>query len=398
MTKRWINICLISFFWLFSTLFYVAFNNVNSSTGTVRLVMTVNLLMIFALNGKYLLEISRSFLKQYTLVYLLVIFLSFCSSLILGRVHPSYINSFLLNAFFPFLFFLIANKSSGMFHEFVIKILIISTILNGIIAISTSPVFNWYIPVISDIGFVYAHQGGSSSRLVSLIGNATTLGYFALVSLSFVLFGHWARYRYLTSSFLIIIVLFTRQRGVYAGLLILMAIYTYSLIKSKRISLKQLVLTTVFMSSVLYALKNLINTELSQQLVRSTLSRSSLGEAMGDRSSQQVLLITNDNIFTQLFGRGYGSHSALNKGSEFMQPDAPYWMLTNETGYLGFLLFIGFLLSVVFVGLKTKSKIILFLGLHIIIGLLGSRYLWYFPVNYLFFYVLGYGSNLVENN
>ena len=198
---------------------------------------------------------------------------------------------------------------------------------------------------------------------------------------------------------MIVTVLLTRQRAVWVGILILILLIIYFSITSKGYGKRSLSLFALI--SALGAIVYLFfvhYTDLSTitDLLGSTLHRMSPADAFGSRAYQQVIY-NNSNPFFILFGEGFGKYSPLRTDNALSQPDASYWMIFNETGIVGTLVFFNMFFQIVRYSLRRSNFILLFLALLISVGLLGNRYLWFFPVNFLFYSFVGLFQNTSSN-
>ena len=124
------------------------------------------------------------------------------------------------------------------------------------------------------------------------------------------------------------------------------------------------------------------------KLVLDRVEEFNFEDVMQERAEQQLLLNT-DHWALVLVGEGYGKYSPLNKAeNELNLPDAPYHMIFNETGLIGFSLFVGMLAAFLLQAVRRGNVFQIWFILHLGIALLGSRILWYFPLNFLVFIVL----------
>ena len=103
----------------------------------------------------------------------------------------------------------------------------------------------------------------------------------------------------------------------------------------------------------------------------------------------QIIIFNNYNSFNVLFGEGFGKYNALTSSPGMKQPDAPYIMVYNEGGLIGLLIFLNLFYQIFIYSLKSRNYFLLFVVTHFSIEMVGSRILWNFPINYLFYSLIG---------
>lgn len=384
---------LLILFWVYATLFYTSLNyaGVYGEINRFILFSLIILSIIVSLVFKRKLWISslNEPVSFSVFLYFLYIFISFSISLSIGNVAIKYIASFVLNCFLPITFYFVGKYIKSW--KIIIFVIVVVTLINSLFAIITSPFVDVDIPYFNDLANQYAFRGGSEARLQSLIGNSTTLGYFALICISIYISIPNLRFRYIILTILIVTVIMSRQRGGWIGIVLMMFLHIYYSFGSREIRMKSLriFLVLAILSFIIYLLfTNYTDSSTLGFLLSETFNRITLADTFGNRGAQMVIF-NDSNFFSILFGEGFGKYSPLNLDNPLRQPDAPYYMVFNETGMIGLLIFLNMFFQIAKRAFRDRNFILLFIVLHLSIGLLGSRYLWYFPINYLFYFFVG---------
>ena len=388
-------------FWIYALLFYTSLNYAAIFPVVNRAILFGLILACIGfslcLNGKRWLRDVRDPVGFSIFFYFLYIFFSFILSILLGNIQSKDINSFILQCFLPILFYFVFK--SYKHWSIIVYIIVLLVFLNALIAIAASPFVKFDIPIITQITKVAAFKGGSGYRLYSFIGNSSTLGFSALLCIAIYIAFPAMRFKYIVLPVMIVTVLSTRQRAVWVGVLILILLIIYFSITLKGYAKRNLSLFALIpvLGTIVYLFFAHYMDQLTViDLLRSTLDNMTPADAFGSRASQQVIY-NNSNPFFILFGEGFGKYSPLITDNALSQPDASYYMIFNETGIVGMLVFFNMFFQIVRYSLRRANFVLLFLVFAISVGLLGNRYLWFFPVNYLFYSFVGIFQNTSSN-
>ncbi|MFZ2406628.1 MAG: O-antigen ligase family protein, partial [Methylobacter sp.] len=226
-----------------------------------------------------------------------------------------------------------------------------------------------------------------SYRLNSVAGKSTVIGFLSQFLFAYILFFWHRRFRYSLLVVLALSTLLSFQRGMWVGLVLAIIVYGFSPIKATSYKIRDAVVLSAFMVLIVLIASIALNLELTEKLIIDRIMEFNPTDASSERDFQQV--ITNDiNPLIILIGEGYGKYSPLNKEDNLLNlPDAPYHEIFNETGIIGLVLFLGMFLSFIFRAVKRRNWFQVYFHLHLLIALSGSRVLWYFPLNFLVFFV-----------
>lgn len=380
-------------FWVQATLTYAVLNRLGQFALANRIVLSANILLICVIG--FTLKRSEHQSKHQHInaialsvaLYVVYISASLVQSIAIDNIPISSTPSIIINAILPPMFYF-ASKSGGERGR-LIYVLSALTFVNIIVAIVASRYFFLELHWLSSFADDAAHRGGSDYRLQSLMGSSTILSYFSLVCLAAYLFFPQLRWRYVMIPMLVIAILFSRQRAAWAGALIVLVFLGIHHLtkrdirvspKSALLLLSAIVMTTLFL--VFYADLTMLRT-----LISNTWERLSLSQALADRSSQHIVHNYRHILFI-LFGEGFGKYSPLVQDNPLAQPDAPLLMLYNETGLIGLIIFSNMLFQMFWRSLEARNWFLASVVTFTSVGLLGTRYLWYFPINFLFFYIV----------
>ncbi len=389
-------------FWIYACLFYTSFNYADIFQTGNRIILFglifACIWISFGKNGRRWVRDLRDPVGFSIFLYFAYILYSFILSILLGNIPADNIDSFLLQCFLPILFYF-AFKNTRYWNK-ILYVIVFSIVLNAISAILTSPLVGFDIPIVTQLAKEAAFRGGSDARLQAFIGNSTTIGYFALICLVTYIAIPSMRFKYIVMPVMVVTVLLARQRGVWMGipiLLVLLFCFTITVKKYRRRALFLFILIPALGMGVYLILVYYTDIYSVKILLTDTLKSMDPEVALGSRSYQQIIY-NNSNLFYILFGEGFGKYSPLIKENPLQQPDAPYFMIFNETGIIGTLIFFNMFFQIFLHSFKTRNLIIMFMVLHLSVGLLGSRYLWFFPLNFLFYTFVGMFQNMSSRN
>ena len=117
------------------------------------------------------------------------------------------------------------------------------------------------------------------------------------------------------------------------------------------------------------------------------LSETTLHQSLSERAFQHIIY-NDEHWFFMLTGEGFGKYSPLIASNPLQQPDAPYHMIYNETGVLGVLVFGNMLIQIARHAIQSRNYFLLFIVVHFALQMMGSRILWYFPINFAFYLLI----------
>jgi len=317
--------------------------------------------------------------------YLVWIMASTFGSIAFGIQSPGSFFTYGLNSFAPLILY-------GCFvgfpaRRFLIGTILGLTVLNILIGIVTFKSMGLNIPGISSF-FAKLIFDPDAHRLVSIIGKSTVVGYLSVFSFAWILFFYQARWRYVWLLFFGFAVLLSFQRSMWGGILLAFVLYMIfaRVPRSRKLSDIAIIGTLILITMV--SLGKVLDFTQITKLVLDRVEEFNFEDIMQERAEQQLLLNT-DHWALVLVGEGYGKYSPLNKAeNELNLPDAPYHMIFNETGLIGFSLFVGMLAAFLLRAVRRGNVFQIWFILHLGITLLGSRILWYFPLNFLVLIVL----------
>lgn len=191
----------------------------------------------------------------------------------------------------------------------------------------------------------------------------------------------------------------TFQRAAVYGIVFSMVVYMVlnrSNIKINNIIFVCLAVFTLFILLIFYTkiINRYFRYDLLLKLFQSFISEGSLKNGLADRIDQWQFNFLN--IFTFVFGEGIGKYSSNNLDAQFTQSDAAYVRIFNEMGVLGMGLFITWWILVAYQQLK-KDKFIFVVIVWTLLAFGVNRVLWYTPVGFWVYSVIGLGGNKTIN-
>lgn len=323
-------------------------------------------------------------------IYFAYIALSFLLSLGAGNIPSGETKTFVLNCFLPALFYFAYVNTPN--RRAILYVITLVVVINAVIAVASSPLVDLHIPVIHQLAMEASSNYGNT-RLNSLIGKSTILGYFSLVVLASYVMLPKLKARLVVLPLLLLTTLLSFQRGVWIGYPLILGLTAID--RRVRFGKKFVITCTIALGIVVTAWLIFAFAKDSQKLIlvlSSKVNNTTLDQALSERSFQQI--IYNDNHwYFMLIGEGFGKYSALIPFNPVAQPDAPYHMIYNETGLLGMLVFFNILFQVGWHAVKTRNLLLLFVIVHFAIQMMGSRVLWMFPTNFLFYMLLAIFQN-----
>jgi hypothetical protein len=310
--------------------------------------------------------------------YLIFIFVSTLTSIAFGIQSPRSLLTYGLNSFAPIILYGCFVRFPA--RQFLIRVILIFTAINIVFGALTFSVLGINLSAATTLlqGFVFDPE---AHRLGSLIGKSTVLGYMALFSFSWVLFFFSGKSRYLLLLFFGAAVVLSFQRSMWAGLVMVMAAYFLS--PSSGMRLKDLVVFALIVPSLTAMVFVMMPADALAKLLTDRLAEFNPTDALNERGSQQLILNT-EKAGQIIFGEGYGKYSPLNKSENVLNlPDAPYHLIFNETGLIGLIAFVGMLIAFFLRALSRNNIFQCWFVAHLALALVGSRILWYFPLNFI---------------
>ena len=133
------------------------------------------------------------------------------------------------------------------------------------------------------------------------------------------------------------------------------------------------------------------------KIILDELTNFSLKEVLEGRVNQAIIF--SDAVFYDFFGMGFGRFSKLNDFNiAFAQPDASYYRLFNEIGFIGLVTFFYSHLSNLFKDKITLNYLFRFqIIIFTLFAFFFNRILWTSPCGFLFYFLIGTSISL-ENN
>jgi hypothetical protein len=367
---------------------YPGLNRVQEDSLANRLFLLVIIIGVFlAFHKRWVstLRTAKDIGTTLMIAYFVWIFLLMAVSIIIGDQSPSSIFTYGLNSFAPLVLY-------GCFVRFPARKLLIVTIIwlsaiNILIGIITYQPLGLSIPGLSQVFEKWVFDP-ESYRLVSIAGKSTVIGYLAVLGFTWILFFNSGPWRYGLLLLFVVAVLLSFQRSMWFGLILALFFYLINNRISKRSKIHLGAVVVTFFLLLFVTLPRSIDISQVSKLVSDRMSEFNFEDAFAERSSQQKLFNT-DNVVLFLTGEGYGKYSPLNKDENLINlPDAPYHMIVNETGLVGLTLFISMLAAFFLRAMRRGNVFQLWFVLHLAISLVGSRILWYFPLNFLIIIML----------
>lgn len=301
-------------------------------------------------------------------------------SVAFGVQSPGSLLTYGLNSFAPLLFF-------GCFtafpeRRFLVNVIVGFTGVNIVLGAATFGALGLNIPGLTPfLGLLVFDP--DAHRLVSLIGKSTIVGYLALFSFSWVLFFAKSNARYFMLLFFGFAVLLSFQRSMWAGLILAIVFYLFSENRMRMHKVRDIFLLCFFIPILIWLILDQLGLSAILTLIWNRINEFNIIDALAERSDQQLIL-NIDHIITIFIGEGYGKYSPLNKAENILNlPDAPYHMIFNETGLIGLGLFVGSLIAFLVRAIRRRNIFQAWFVFHLLIALVGSRILWYFPLNFL---------------
>ena len=388
----WVRLLLVAFL-IDIMLIYPVLNRVEGAGFANRILLLVMVLSVFvAFAHRWVATMTRRWDLATTMLmcYFLWIVLSTFGSIALGVQSASSIFTYGLNSFAPLILY-------GCFvrfpdRTFLVKVVAILTALNILAGAVTFAALGLNIPIVTEtlLPLIVKADG---HRLVSLVGTSTIVGYLSLFCFSWTLFFHQGRSRRLILSFFLIGIVLSFQRSMWGGLLMVGLIYFLSPGVSLSVKYRDVALMFGLILALAVVFSILADASAITKLLWDRFSEFNLADALSERSNQQQVFV-GDSLREILFGQGYGKYSPLNKAENLVNlPDAPYHMILNETGVLGLGLFLSALAAFAVQAFVRGNYFQLWFVLHVGVVLIGSRLLWYFPLNFVIFMFLAILKN-----
>ena len=360
---------------------YPTINRLDEQAFGNRIVLLLLLAAVFAAFHKQWLQfmvqpwdLSSGLLMS----YLAFIVVSTFASIAFGIQSPGSILTYGLNSFAPLALYGCFVRFPA--RRFLIRAILVFTAVNIVFGAVTFGALGLDIPFVTSLLQRWVFDP-DAHRLGSLVGKSTVLGYLALFSFGWILFFHAGRARFPLLLFFGAAVILSFQRSMWAGLILVFVARCFhqsGISKAKD--------AAIFAGATIVAiigLSQLVAVEALAVLLSDRLIEFNVSDALAERGNQQLILNT-EHVGQIVLGEGYGKYSPLNKAENVLNlPDAPFHMIYNETGLVGLGLFVGMLLAF---GLRALARNNLFqcwFIAHLILALIGSRILWYFPLNFL---------------
>jgi hypothetical protein len=371
------------------SLVYPISNRVNTGSALDRICLIVLVVIIVSIQKRTLTRsLSRldSCTNASVFAYMVYISISMLSSILFGIQSPRSLLTYSLNSIAPLVMYFCFVGFDD--REFLIKSIFFVTGIDILIGISTYKMLGFQVPFVTDFFSDLVFKGGGY-RLVSLAGKSTVIGYMSLFCFSYTIFFRFGKSRYFLLILYGIATILSMQRSMWAGLLLAFAIYFMNSKAGQKKKKHDFLYFAILISAAFLVLAGNDILEPLTKLVSNRLLEFNIGDAMSERSSQQ-LIFNVENPLSIVFGEGYGKYSPLNKEENLINlPDAPLYMIYNETGILGLSIFILMIASFGLRAFGERDWFQVWLVLHLVIALSGSRVLWYFPLNFLIFMLLG---------
>lgn len=369
-------------FFLFHIMFiYPTINRLDEDALGNRIVLIVLLAWMLVAFGRrwvdFMLE-RWDIATGLLMFYLAYIVVSTVASITFGIQSPRSALTYGLNSFAPIILY-------GCFvrfpdRRFFIRTLLLFTGINIVLGASTFSVLGIDVPGAAAILGRLVFDA-DAHRLGSLIGKSTVLGYMALFAFGWILFFYAKRWRYWLLLFFGAAVVLSFQRSMWAGLIMVLGMYFLRPDGGSR--LKDLSVFAFILPLAIGVLFAMVPADALVKLLVERLAEFNPADALEERSSQQLILNT-EHPAQIIFGEGYGKYSPLNKAENVLNlPDAPYHLIFNETGLLGLATFVGMLLAFFLRAASRNNLFQCWFVAHLALALVGSRILWYFPLNFI---------------
>jgi hypothetical protein len=367
---------------------YPTYNRINESSVGNRLVLALLICLVFAAFARRWVRTVLGVWDMPTTLlagYLLWITLSLMGSVIFGVQSPDAMLTYGLNSIAPLVLY--ACFIDFPERRFVVMMILFFTVMNIFTGLATLGILGLTIPRLTPILQELVFDP-DKSRLGALIGKSTVIGYLSVFAFARTLFFAVSRWRYLLLCLFAVATLLSFQRSMWAGLLLALGLYMFFARRSVERRLADATVAAVTLPVIAIVLFANFDFSVVTRLITSRLAEFNLSDAIQERSDQQLVLNT-ENSLQILIGEGYGKYSPLNKEENLLNlPDAPLFLIYNETGLIGLGLFVGAIVAFMCRAVARRNLMLVWLAFHLAIVLLGSRILWYFPLNFLILILL----------
>jgi hypothetical protein len=383
----------IALFFSYIMLVYPLLNTMGVQHGANRGVLVVLIALVLAINFRgFLLRLVTftDFTNLLVLSYLLFVTVSLACYTALTPLSMESLLPFLLHGIFPILLYFCYDRHNRHL-AFILKVIVIVTAINVVFGVLAYPLSGFKVPFLAP-DWVAAIGDNGSSRLSSFLGKSSILGYMTQLAFAYVLFCYRGRLRPLCLFLFLFATVLTFQRGAWAGIGVSLSVYIFFTVFSKdssghRSACGTLVYLLFGCLAGIAIMSSFFDREVVFGLLGSRFFEFNVSSAMEGREFQHVIF-NNTVPFNILFGEGYGKYSPLNLLDNFKQPDAPYHMVYNETGLVGFALFLSIFTYPLFLSIFRRNSFMVYFLLSLLISLSGSRILWYCPTNFIVFFII----------
>ena len=338
----------------------------------------VVLLMLFLFTNKQctILKINKS-LATYCIFYCFSLFLYGLST-----DNISWIFKDFLYCVFPALsFFFYSTYRKNIQYRSILWL-----ILLGIIIIDSIALVIYFVP---STAYLFLSQSAEDDfiffKLSGPFGLIVT-GYTNIIALSICLLSELINKRwvkYILSALFILCALLTTQRTPLAGLGIVVLVLC---MKQKVKSIIPLLFVGLFFIIALNYIGGIVDLENVTSTFEGKLDAQNMAES---RSSQQIIT-NNSNIISMIIGEGAGKYSPDNPFCDNSQPDAMYFRLFNELGFLGFIAYILFALSIILKAYKMRNYLALAVALYSFFATGFNRVMFVSPFSIISFVIFSF--------
>ena len=224
------------------------------------------------------------------------------------------------------------------------------------------------------------------------------LASIAPICLGIVLF-KYINFSFLQRYFLIILFFITSiltiQRAALLGCFMCLVFYLFYKIKLKNLFIVFVILLMLLIiaSSVISFYKD----SSGYEMILNEINSFSITQVLYERR-EQLFIFNDSNIFSILFGEGYGKYSPQNDLAKLIMPDASYLRLYNELGIIGTIVFFSPFISAIIFYIKNKNWLFLYIILFVLIHFYFNRILMSLPAAYFIYTILGMSFNLLLSN